>query len=89
MESKSIQVINLEKEQERKNSEIEIPCEESKAEVKAESKKKTEEASIEMLIDPPVNKILVENFPDVSLFINNHDCLACILKDGVIYKLFC
>jgi hypothetical protein len=34
-------------------------------------------------------KIFINNFPEVNLFINNYDCLACILKDGVIYKLFC
>jgi hypothetical protein len=32
---------------------------------------------------------MVENFPDVNMFINNNDFLACILRDGVIYKLYC
>lgn len=34
-------------------------------------------------------KVLVENFGEVQTFINNNDCLACILKDCVIYKLYC
>lgn len=34
-------------------------------------------------------KILVENFGEVLSFINNNDCLACIIKDCVIYKLYC
>ena len=34
------------------------------------------------------SKIMTENFPKVSLFINNTECLGCILKDGAIYKLF-
>jgi len=34
-------------------------------------------------------KVLVENFGDVLSFINNNDCLACIIKDCVIYKLYC
>lgn len=34
-------------------------------------------------------KVLVENFGEVLSFINNNDCLACIIKDCVIYKLYC
>lgn len=34
-------------------------------------------------------KVLVDNFVEVLLFINNNDCLACIIKDSVIYKLYC
>jgi hypothetical protein len=32
-------------------------------------------------------KVLIEDFPEISFFINNIDILSCILKDGVIYKL--
>ena len=31
---------------------------------------------------------LVKDFPEIFLFVNNFDCLACILKDGVIYTLY-
>lgn len=34
------------------------------------------------------SKVLVENFFEVISFINNNDCLACILNNCVIYKLF-
>jgi hypothetical protein len=34
-------------------------------------------------------KVLVQNFGEVLSFINNNDCLACIIKDCVIYKLYC
>jgi hypothetical protein len=86
-ESKNIIGVNLDKEKEMKieRKENEIKCEECKS----EQINKDEDA--EMILDPPESsyKILARNFPDVSLFVNNHDCLACILKDGVIYKLFC
>ena len=49
-----------------------------------------EKASIESLnLEDRVHKVLVENFADVNMFINNHDFLACILKNGVIFKLYC
>jgi len=35
------------------------------------------------------SRVLVENFGDVLSFINNNDCLACIIKDCVIFKLYC
>lgn len=35
------------------------------------------------------HKVMIENFAEVSQFINNNDFLACILKNGVIYKLYC
>jgi hypothetical protein len=31
--------------------------------------------------------VLIEDFPEISFFINNMEILSCILKDGVIYKL--
>jgi hypothetical protein len=34
-------------------------------------------------------KVMIENFPEVLMFLNNNECLACILKDGLIYKLYC
>jgi hypothetical protein len=40
-------------------------------------------------LEDGTHKRMVENFAEVSQFINNHDFLACILKDGVIYKLYC
>jgi len=40
-------------------------------------------------IEDESHKVLAENFPEVNQFINNNDFLACILKDGVIYKLYC
>lgn len=39
-------------------------------------------------IDDKSHKILAEEFPEILMFINNSDILACILKDGVIYKLY-
>jgi hypothetical protein len=33
-------------------------------------------------------KTMIEDFPEVYFFVNNNDILACILKDGVIYKLY-
>jgi hypothetical protein len=39
-------------------------------------------------VEDKSHKVLVEKFPEVSMFINNNDILACILKDGVIYKLY-
>jgi hypothetical protein len=38
-------------------------------------------------LDDKTHKVMVEDFPDVNLFISNNEFLACILKDGVIYKL--
>ena len=35
------------------------------------------------------HRVLIENFPEISQFINNIDYLACILSNGVIYKLYC
>ena len=32
--------------------------------------------------------ILVKDFQEVFSFINNYECLACILKDGIIYTLY-
>jgi len=50
----------------------------------------TDTKSIESVnIDDKSHKKLIENFPEINMFINNHDFLACILKDGVIYKLYC
>ena len=40
-------------------------------------------------LEDGTHKRMVENFNEISQFINNHDFLACILKDGVIYKLYC
>ena len=41
-------------------------------------------------IDDSLNKkIFIRDFPDVNMFICNNDFLACILRNGVIYKLFC
>lgn len=40
-------------------------------------------------IEDRSHKIMIENFPEISQFINNNDFLACILKNGVIYKLYC
>ena len=40
-------------------------------------------------IEDNKHKIMVENFPEILMFINNNDILACILRDGVIYKLYC
>jgi len=40
-------------------------------------------------IEDRSHKIMMEDFPEVNQFINNNDFLACILKDGVIYKLYC
>jgi hypothetical protein len=40
-------------------------------------------------IDDGSHKVMVENFPDVNMFICNNDFLACISKEGVIYKLYC
>ena len=34
-------------------------------------------------------KVMVKDFPEVLMFINNTECLACITKDGLIYKLYC
>jgi hypothetical protein len=31
--------------------------------------------------------VLIDDFPEISFFINNMDILSCISKDGVIYKL--
>ena len=46
--------------------------------------------SIESInIEDKTHKVMVENFPEISQFINNNDFLACILKNGVIYKLYC
>lgn len=82
--TRNIVGVNLEKEKEMKieRKENEIKCEECKSETIQDS---------EMILDQSESscKILAKNFPDVSLFVNNHDCLACILKDGIIYKLFC
>jgi hypothetical protein len=39
--------------------------------------------------DELVAKTMVEDFPDVYFFVNNNDVLACVLKEGFIYKLFC
>jgi hypothetical protein len=38
--------------------------------------------------DELVSKTMIEDFPEVYFFVNNNDILACILKDGVIYKLY-
>jgi hypothetical protein len=38
-------------------------------------------------LDDQSHKVMVEDFPDVNMFISNNEFLACILKDGVIYKL--
>jgi len=47
-------------------------------------------SSIESInIEDKSHKIMIENFPEISQFINNNDFLACILKNGVIYKLYC
>jgi len=49
-----------------------------------------EKKSIESInLEDRSHKKMVENFPEVNMFINNNDFLACILKDGVIYKLYC
>lgn len=40
-------------------------------------------------IEDRSHKVMIENFPEISQFINNNDFLACILKNGVIYKLYC
>jgi hypothetical protein len=49
-----------------------------------------ETACIESLnLEDKSHKKLVENFAEINMFINNHDFLACILKDGVIFKLYC
>jgi len=50
--------------------------------------KKTIEA-IDVNQEEIKTSILVENFGEVLSFINNNDCLACIIKDCVIYKLYC
>ncbi len=39
-------------------------------------------------IDDSSFSILVKDFPEVFSFINNFECLACILKDGIIYTLY-
>jgi hypothetical protein len=33
--------------------------------------------------------IFVKDFPDINIFISNNEMLACIIRNGVIYKLFC
>jgi hypothetical protein len=38
-------------------------------------------------LDDKTHKVMVEDFPEVNLFISNNEFLACILKDGIIYKL--
>jgi len=51
---------------------------------------KEKKKSIESInLEDRSHKKMVENFPEVNMFINNNDFLACILKDGVIYKLYC
>jgi hypothetical protein len=40
-------------------------------------------------VEDKTHKKLAENFPEILMFINNSDILACILRDGVIYKLYC
>jgi len=40
-------------------------------------------------LDDRSHKKMAENFPEINMFICNADFLACILKDGVIYKLYC
>jgi len=40
-------------------------------------------------LEDKTNKKMAENFPELNMFICNSDFLACILKDGVIYKLYC
>lgn len=40
-------------------------------------------------VDDQTHNNLVNNFPKVNMFINNHDFMACILNEGVIYKLYC
>jgi hypothetical protein len=40
-------------------------------------------------IEDGSHKVMVENFPDINMFICNNDFLACISKEGVIYKLYC
>jgi len=44
---------------------------------------------ISVNIEDGSSKTMTENFPEINRFINNNDFLACILKDGVIYKLYC
>jgi len=39
-------------------------------------------------IEDGSSTILVKDFPEVFSFINNFECLACILKDGIIYTLY-
>ena len=39
-------------------------------------------------IDDGSSSILVKEFAEVFSFINNHECLACILRDGIIYTLY-
>ena len=39
-------------------------------------------------IDDGSSSILVKDFQEVFSFINNYECLACILKDGIIYTLY-
>lgn len=49
-----------------------------------------EKKTIESLnIDDGSHKKMVENFPDVNMFICNSDFLSCVTRDGVIYKLYC
>jgi hypothetical protein len=74
-ENRSIEALNLDKEPDELNDET---MSESKDNKITALKNKN-----------GFKKILAENFPDISLFINNYECLACILKDGVIYKLHC
>lgn len=50
----------------------------------------SEKKSIEAVnIEDLSHKVMVENFADVNMFISNNDFLACISKEGVIYKLYC
>ena len=38
-------------------------------------------------LDDMNHKVMHFNFPEINMFISNNEFLACILKDGVIYKL--
>lgn len=40
-------------------------------------------------IEDKTHKVFTDNFPHVHMFISNNDFLACILREGAIYKLFC
>jgi hypothetical protein len=50
----------------------------------------SEKKSIESVnIEDGSHKVMVEDFAQVNMFISNNDFLACISKEGVIYKLYC